>query len=94
MMQMPMINMCKISDCAYNMNNKCHALAITVGGSLPKCDTFTKRAKKGGDKDVNGAVGACKVETCKFNTDLECAAESIDVSMHSGQAECVTFAPA
>ncbi len=92
MIKMPMIITCKSSECAYNMDMKCHALAITVGASAPICDTFVKRTTKGGDRDANGGVGACKVEQCKYNMALECSAESINVDMRSGQAECATFA--
>lgn len=93
MMKMPMIIACTITECAYNMEKRCHALAITVGGSTPICDTFLKRAGKGGDQDSIGGVGACKVTSCKFNLKLECSASGISVSMHSGQAECATFSP-
>jgi hypothetical protein len=91
MIKMPMITKCKITECAYNTDMKCHALAITVGGSIPICDTFLKSSKKGGDKDANAGVGACKVEACKFNQEFECSAESVMVSMHADQAECDTF---
>jgi hypothetical protein len=93
MMKMPMINACSITECAYNMEKRCHALAVTIGDNFPRCDTFMKRDSKGGDMDAIGGVGACKVEKCKYNMNLECSAESINVSMHSGQAECATFAP-
>jgi hypothetical protein len=41
--------------------------------------------------DVTGAVGACKVDTCKHNDALECTASGIHVKVHAGHADCVTF---
>lgn len=36
----PLVNECAISDCAYNMDDMCHAKAITIGdGMHPGCDT-------------------------------------------------------
>ena len=92
-MKMPMILDCKMTDCAYNEKQKCHALAITVGGPAPLCDTFLKRTQKGGVADVTGSVGACKVDNCKFNQSLECAADGIHVDNRGGHAECNTFSP-
>ena len=92
-MKMPRILDCSMSDCAYNTDNMCHALAITVGASAPMCDTFLKLGKKGGIKDATGSVGACKVENCRFNDALECAADGIHVGRHSDHPECDTFAP-
>jgi hypothetical protein len=92
-MKMPMIIDCKMTECAYNTNKKCHAMAITVGGPAPLCDTFIKRGQKGGVQEMNGSVGACKVETCSFNNSLECTAEGIHVGVHADHAECDTFSP-
>jgi len=92
-MKMPMILDCKMIECAYNTKQKCHAMAITVGGPAPLCDTFLKRGQKGGVPDMNGGVGACKVDNCKFNQALECSAEAIHVGSHGDHAECDTFSP-
>ena len=92
-MKMPRIVDCNMSDCAYNSENMCHALAITVGANSPMCDTFLKLGTKGGAKEATGSVGACKVQNCKFNDSLECSAEGIHVGRHADHAECDTFAP-
>lgn len=83
---------CNATECAYNMKNKCHAIAITVGGeSGPICDTSMKAAKKGGVPEMKARVGACRVENCQFNKSLECIAKGIRVKMHTIHAECTTF---
>ncbi len=92
-MTMPKITGCDASDCAYNIDKKCHALAITVGDSgCAMCDTFIKSGIQGGAPDMTGAVGACKASTCRFNKSLECTAGSIIVGLHSTHADCKTFA--
>jgi hypothetical protein len=92
-MKMPIITDCQVEECSYNKGKKCHASAITVGDSkCPCCDTYTKMSAKGGDPSISGGVGACKVDNCKYNTSLECGAGNIHVGMHSGRAECLTFA--
>lgn len=91
---MPKIMGCTASDCAYNKNNECHTMAITVGdGRHPACDTYYKALNKGGSPDITGSVGACKVDICKFNKALECSASGINVGSHSGHADCKTFSP-
>jgi hypothetical protein len=90
-MKMPMINECSMMDCAYNTEKKCHALAITVGGPEPLCDTYMKTARKGGDMDSIAGVGACKVSTCVYNFSLECSSENIRVGSHGDHAQCDTF---
>lgn len=90
-MDMPKVMDCTMDDCCYNRDEKCHATAITVGDNVPMCDTYMSGSHGGGAKK-QGSVGACKVEKCKFNTDLECCCSSgIHVGMHSNQPECLTF---
>lgn len=88
---MPKIIDCEVGECSFNKDSKCHAIAITVGGPEPACDTFMSGKRKGGVMDMTGGVGACKVEDCAFNQSLECSAGGIEVSMHSHNAECGTF---
>lgn len=88
---MPKILSCSVTDCAYNKNNECHTMAITVGSEHAECDTFYKTASRGGAADLIGAVGACKVEVCKYNKTLECSASGINVAPHGGHADCKTF---
>ena len=91
---MPRIKGCEVTECAYNIDRNCQAIAITVGNSQSaRCDTFYRHSK-GGIKGLNGGVGACKVDSCKFNTDLECFADQgIKVAQKSGEATCATFSP-
>lgn len=94
---MPLVKECSVSACGFNAKDGCHAKAITVGGGTnPGCDTFfnvpdtSAHAKS---ESRTGGVGACKVSGCKFNTDYECVADEIMVSMVSQKAKCATYAP-
>ncbi|MCF7916754.1 MAG: DUF1540 domain-containing protein [Candidatus Omnitrophica bacterium] len=90
--KMPKVTDCEVAECAYNNQQKCHALAITIGdGDCPACDTEINQSSKGGFMDITGGVGACKVSQCAFNQSLECSADSINVRKHSGHAECNTY---
>ena len=92
-MEMPVINKCDATECAYNRDEQCHAMAITVGGPGDhKCDTFLRSSKKGGSVDVTGRVGACKVESCKHNHALECSAPGITIGHEGDVVSCLTFA--
>jgi len=83
---------CEAVECAYNMNNKCRAIAITIGDrGCPVCYTVMKSFEKGGFPDTIGKVGACKAIACQLNNALECTADGIQIKMHSGHAECGTF---
>lgn len=89
---MPKIVDCNADKCSYNSDNKCHAMAITVGGPGPICDTVFETSIKGGVPDMSGGVGACKIMDCCHNEMLECSArEGIHVRLHENQAECETF---
>jgi hypothetical protein len=91
-MEMPQILACDATECAYNQNQKCHALAITVGdGDRAQCDTFWKAASKGGILSIIGGVGACRATNCRFNQDLECSARSINVGHQGTEVDCLTF---
>jgi len=92
-MKMPKVLNCDAKECAYNMDNQCHAMAITVGDmeECPLCDTAVKSEKKAGISDMDAGVGACKVDVCQFNESLECTAKGINVKLHSVHAECATF---
>jgi hypothetical protein len=91
---MSRISECDVTNCSYNIDKKCHTLAITVGDhSCAKCDTFLESGNKGGDLEVHGGVGACKAADCKFNAAYECTALAIKVGKHSSHADCETFTP-
>jgi hypothetical protein len=92
-MDMPKVERCRATECSYNADEMCHALAITVGDMAdhPKCDTYTDFATKGGDPSTIGAVGACKVTDCRYNESLTCTAASIHVGRAQDEADCLTF---
>src|SRR3989338_1926926 len=91
-MKLPNVEECTVVNCAYNKDNLCHAAAITVGGDIPCCDTFTNDRGKGGIPEI-GSVGACKVVNCEYNDSLECSAGSIVVGSLECKADCLTFEP-
>lgn len=91
-MDMPKVTQCDVTQCAYNQNKKCHALAITVGdGAHPHCDTFCETSKKGGDSGATAGVGACKVVECRYNQQLECRASGIRVGYLIDEVDCQTY---
>ncbi|MBI1912176.1 MAG: DUF1540 domain-containing protein [Deltaproteobacteria bacterium] len=90
---MPKILSCTVTECAYNIKNECHTMAITVGdGGHAACDTYYRAPNKGG-ADIIGGVGACKAHECKYNKLYECFAPGITVAHHSEHADCKTFTP-
>ena len=107
MTKVPLVTMCDVQDCGFNLNKKCHAAAIQVGDEPtalkerpgtqlqdPQCDTFTRRpGAHFGAEDFKGQVGSCKVETCTYNEVHRCNAEGITVGNHSSHADCKTFKP-
>ena len=91
-MEMSKVMKCEIRDCAYNMANSCHTMAITIGNSSsPKCDTFCKSSMKGGDTSCLAGVGACKTSSCRYNNNLECGAQGISIGYKGQEADCLTF---
>lgn len=93
-MDMPRIETCDAQECAYNHNNMCHALAITVGGPNDEaaCDTYwCKQSMEGGDPKAIGRVGACHMASCMYNQRLECASGSIGVSPMTPLPGCMTY---
>jgi len=93
MSDMPKVTQCEATDCAYNVEKVCHAMAITMSsGSEPECLTYLSGQKKGGDQQTVGKVGACKAEHCEYNQNLECHAPGISVGQkESDEASCLTF---
>jgi hypothetical protein len=71
-MDMVKIERCRVTECCYNTDEMCHAMAITFGdaGDHPKCDTYCDLMTKGGDLSAIGAVGACQVSECRYNQSL------------------------
>ncbi len=92
MIEMPIVSDCTVSACSYNHNQACKAKAITIGDPQePKCDTFLQSSIHSGMLDVTAGVGACKMNDCSFNEELECSAPNIKVGMKNGNADCLTF---
>ncbi len=93
-MEMCKVMECQVSDCAYNMDNCCCTMAITVGDlQNPRCDTFCQSASNGGDTNCVAGVGACKVSSCTYNDCLECSAPGISVGYREQEPDCLTFQP-
>ena len=93
-LEMPDVQACDASSCAYNVEQSCHARAITIGeGIHAACDTFFASDRHAPNTSSRAGVGACKVTGCLHNSDLECSAAAIRVARHDGHADCMTFAP-
>jgi len=91
-MKMPNVSSCDVIKCAYNANNRCHAMAITIGdGAHPTCDTFCQEGGSGGDPEAIASVGACKVSSCVYNQSLECQADQVRVGYNGDEIDCLTF---
>lgn len=92
-MEMPKVLDCTVTGCAYNNNDECHAMAITIGDptNTPACDTFFEAERHGGVKDMTAGVGACKCSGCGHNKDYECSADEIHVAMNGNRPDCMTF---
>ncbi|RJP16080.1 MAG: DUF1540 domain-containing protein [Candidatus Abyssobacteria bacterium SURF_5] len=89
--EIPQVKQCKVSECGYNRDKACHALAITVGESdNPKCGTFFKSDTHTSTEQLAG-VGSCKVSSCFHNADFECHADGITVERNGGTALCMTY---
>ncbi|MFW6061402.1 MAG: DUF1540 domain-containing protein [Planctomycetota bacterium] len=93
-MGMSKVNRCEVTNCAYNHENHCRTIAITIGDAdqaSPKCDTYMPVGEKGGVSDTDAGVGACKVGSCTYNKQYECSAANILVGMRGQEADCLTF---
>lgn len=91
-MEMPRVSSCQISECAYNMDDRCCAMAITIGDSMhPHCDTMCMSDCKCSQKMEMAGVGACKTSLCVHNQGLECGAPEISVGLSDQNADCLTF---
>lgn len=92
---MPKVLDCNMGNCAYNKDNMCHAMAITIGDtpSNPACDTFIETAAHdGGFPDVVASVGACRASDCCHNEHLECMADNVHVTNNpQSSPSCSTF---
>jgi len=91
-MEMPIVSECDVTDCSYNRDGMCHAMAITIGDSInPMCDTYCTSSSMGLDTSCLAGVGACKTTSCMHNTGLECSASEICVGFNNDEIDCLTF---
>jgi hypothetical protein len=56
---LPMISKCEETDCFYNRDSDCHAAAIKVGDTHPRCDTFARAGSKHIGRQPVGMDGGC-----------------------------------
>ncbi|MFZ5869995.1 MAG: DUF1540 domain-containing protein [Actinomycetota bacterium] len=93
-LEMPRVQTCTATLCAYNTSETCHAFAILVGDhGHAHCDTFFDGGAKGGIADVIAQVGACQKADCVHNVGLECQASAIAVGAHDDGSDCLTYEP-
>jgi hypothetical protein len=86
------VNQCAATECAYNDNRSCRALAITIGEpSAHTCATYAPKQAKGGRQMTIANVGACKASTCVNNSNLTCTAAQVTMGLEGGQVRCLTF---
>lgn len=89
---MSVVSECKVSECAYNLDETCNARAITIGdGVHPGCDTFFQNATHTHEHNNLTGVGACKVNACEYNHDFECSADRISVGYSKSGVSCLHF---
>jgi hypothetical protein len=89
--EIPQVKQCKATDCAYNRDKACHALAITIGQSdNPICNTYLVSDTHTTTEQIGG-VGSCKVSSCFHNADFECHADGIQVDHASSEVVCKTY---
>lgn len=92
-LDMAVVNECKITDCAYNLQDTCNARAVTIGdGVHPGCDTFFSNTTHTHEFNEVTGVGACKVLSCRHNQDFECGAEAIAIGRNKSGVSCLTYA--
>lgn len=92
--EMPLVIRCEAKNCGFNVSEKCYAKAITIGdNSNPGCDTFMDTQIHAHESKRLAGVGACKVNSCKFNVDYECNSENIILGLTDGEIKCRTYIP-
>jgi len=90
---MPIVNECDVNTCAYNTNNDCHALAITIGEATgPRCDTFFESSTHAKHSQQTAGVGACKVTNCRHNENFECSMDAIRIGYQRTDIHCLSYA--
>lgn len=92
MNKMPPVMNCDVENCYFNREQQCRAGAITVGSEEPRCETFAESSSHS-HVDEQAEVGACHVTSCRYNEQMLCDAEGIDVVVHRDHADCETYEP-
>ena len=90
-MEITKVAQCDMFTCAYNRDQMCHTVGITVGPHA-ECNTYVHGSPQGFPEVVAG-IGACLASNCKFNKNLECQAPKVDIINHDRHADCETFQP-
>lgn len=77
----PRVDACAAMACGYNVDNRCHATAITVGGeTTPLCLTFLPGGEHYVEDPGRAAVGACELTRCHYNDRKSCRAASVQMA--------------
>ncbi len=92
-MAMSKITKCEMASCDYNIDNTCHATAITIGdGERPACSTFCRFMTKNKREDLGAAgVGACRVSSCIYNSYMRCQAADISIGCTQNRPQCAMY---
>ena len=90
------VDECVQTDCAYNEEKACHAMAITIDkadAGHASCGTYLHRenGEQGGSKAMIANVGACKAASCVHNDNLMCTAGDVFVGSKDGEVSCLTY---
>jgi len=90
-MQLTKVWHCSARLCRFNgPDRKCHAPAISVGGELPRCNTYIEGATSLHSDDI-AEVGSCWKVSCIFNESLDCTAKGMHVKATAQGPVCRTF---
>ncbi len=91
---------CDMEACAYNKQQKCHAVHVNVGHphegcdlAHPQCDTFTESVEKVMPSN-RPTVELCNEDCCQFNESYQCTASGVSIGFHHAHADCRTFSRA
>lgn len=90
---LPEVASCDVDRCAYNTQGVCHAPAVTIGNTIPHCDTYLPLARGHCERRMPAGVGACKSAACRHNEDLACTADRIQIGADERGGLCLTMTP-
>ncbi len=99
---------CSVRNCVYNAEERCCKGDIVVGGrkacceAETCCDSFIDRKRdsftNSTGKPYNRISIDCEAENCKYNHNLRCVAEHVDIKGNgadtSSGTNCATFTEA